>query len=61
MTDPVRTAHLISQGRALVRAIEALGTIEPTGPFEWVLVRLLQAAYKRHLCAIVAAALSWEA
>jgi hypothetical protein len=28
------TDHLISQGRALVRAIEALGTIEPTGPFE---------------------------
>jgi len=34
MTDPTLTDHLITQGRVLVRAIEALGTIEPTGPFE---------------------------
>jgi len=34
MSDREPTDHLIAQGRALVRAIEALGTIEPTGPFE---------------------------
>jgi len=34
MTHLAPTDHLISQGRALVRAIEALGTIEPTGPLE---------------------------
>jgi hypothetical protein len=30
--DPELTDRIIAQGRALVRAIEALGTIEPTGP-----------------------------
>ena len=34
MTHPALTDRLISQGRALVRTIEALGTIEPTGPSE---------------------------
>jgi hypothetical protein len=34
MTDPELTDRILRQGRALVRAIEALGTIEPTGPFE---------------------------
>jgi hypothetical protein len=53
MTNLTLTDHLISQGRALVRAIEALGTIEPTGPFERALARLLMAAYKRWLRAIV--------
>ena len=28
MTDPALTDHLIAQGRALVHAIEALGTAE---------------------------------
>jgi hypothetical protein len=37
---PDLTDLIITQGRALVRAIEALGTIEPTGPFERVLARL---------------------
>ena len=46
------TSRIIAQGRALVRAIEALGTIEPTGPFERALARLLIAAYKRRLRAI---------
>ncbi len=45
--------------RALVRAIETLGTIEPTGPIERVLARLLMAAYKRRLRAIVEAAPAW--
>jgi hypothetical protein len=45
--------------RALVRAVEALGTIEPTGPFERALARLPMAAYKRRLRAIVASAPAW--
>jgi hypothetical protein len=53
------TNRIITQGRALVRAIEALGTIQPTGPFERALARLLRAAYKRRLRAIVAAAPTW--
>jgi hypothetical protein len=48
------TDRILHQRRALVRAIEALGTIEPTGPFERASARLLIAAYKRRLRAIVA-------
>jgi hypothetical protein len=55
MANPDLTDCLISQGLALVRAIEALGTIEPSGPFERALARLLMAAYKRRLRAIAAA------
>jgi hypothetical protein len=47
------TDRIILQGRGLVRAIEALGTIQPSGPFERALVRLLTAAYKRRLRGIV--------
>ena len=46
MTDPTRTDRIIAQGKALVRAIEALFTIEPSGWFERWQVRLLVAAYK---------------
>jgi hypothetical protein len=41
MTDPTLTDRIITQGRALVRAIEALGTIEPTTPFERASVRCI--------------------
>jgi len=34
MTDPELTDRIIAQARALVRAIEALGTIEPSGWLE---------------------------
>jgi len=53
------TDHIISQGRALVHAIEAMGTIQPTGPFERALARLLMAAYKRCPRAIVKVAPTW--
>ena len=53
MSDPELTDPIILQGRALVRAIEALGTIQPSGPFERALARLLVAAYKRRLRGIV--------
>jgi len=55
MTDASATDRAISQGRALVRAIEALGEIEPSGWFERALVRLLLAGYRRRLCGIVEA------
>lgn len=51
--------RILEQGRALVRAIEALGTIDPTGPFERAIVKLLLVAYKRRLRGIVAVAPSW--
>jgi hypothetical protein len=53
MADPELTDRIMSQGRALVHAIEPLGTIEPTGPTERVLARLLLAGYKRRLRAII--------
>jgi hypothetical protein len=53
------TNRIITQARALVRAIEALGTIQPTGPFERALARLLMAAYKRRLRAIVKVVPTW--
>jgi hypothetical protein len=59
MTDPALTEHIIAQGKAIVRAIEALGTIEPSGPFERAIAGLLLAAYKRRLRAIVKVAPSW--
>jgi hypothetical protein len=59
MTDPALTDRIIAQGRALVRAIEPLRTIEPPGPSEGALARLLQSAYKPRLRAIVAAIPAW--
>jgi len=41
VTIPDPTDRIIAQGRALVRTIEALGTIEPTGPFERASVRCI--------------------
>jgi hypothetical protein len=34
MTDPELTDRIIAQGRALVRAIKAPGTIQPREPFD---------------------------
>jgi len=50
------TDHLTPQGRALVGAIEAPSTIEPSSPFERALARLLLATYKRRLRQMVRAA-----
>jgi hypothetical protein len=57
--DPTHTDRIIRQGKALVRAIEALSTIEPSGWFEGWQARMLQAAYKHRLRAIVAAVPHW--
>ena len=61
MTDPELpiTDHIAVQGRALLRAIEALGTIESSGWFEQAIVDLLLAEYKRRLRGIVKAAPMW--
>jgi hypothetical protein len=46
-TNP--TDQIIAQGRALVRAIEAMDVITPTGRFERWQTRLLQTAYRYRL------------
>jgi hypothetical protein len=55
------TEQILEQGKALVRAIEALESINPTGPIERVQVWFLLQAYRRRLRAIVAAAPAWMA
>ena len=59
MIIPDPTDRIILPGRALVRAIEALDTVEPSGRVERALARPPMAAYKRRLRAIVAAAPTW--
>ena len=61
MINPDLTDRIIAQGKALVRAIEALGTIEPSGWFERWQAKMLQRAYKERLRAIVAGAPEWAA
>ena len=46
-TRDAPTARVIVQGRALVRAIEALGTIDTTGSFERGIANLLVAGVGR--------------
>jgi hypothetical protein len=51
VTEPETIDRIISQGQALVRAIEALETIEPPGPIESAYARFLLEAYRRfHNC-----------
>ena len=56
-----RTERILEQGQALVRAIEALETIEPNGPIERVQAWFLLQAYRRRLRAIVGVAPAWLA
>ena len=58
MNEPDLTGRIIAQGKALVRAIEALGTIGSSGPIVRAIAGLLLAAYKRRLRGIVEVALS---
>jgi hypothetical protein len=53
------TERVLEQGKALVRGIEALDTIKPSGPVERVIVWLLLQAYRPRLRAIVASAPTW--
>ena len=62
MRSPAQAAasdYIIRQGKALVRAIEGLTEIEPTGPIERFVVGLLLTSYKGRLRAIVEAAPAW--
>lgn len=59
MVDTDLVDRVIRQGRALVRAIEGLSEIEPSGWFERALVRLLLAGYRRRLRGIVDAVPEW--
>ncbi len=59
MTDSNVTEHILEQGKVLVRAIEALGVIEPSGWFERALAGILMAVYKRRLQGIIATAPAW--
>ncbi len=45
MADPAHADRILAQGKALVQAIEALGTIKPSGPFKQALARLLLVAW----------------
>jgi len=47
------TELTLEQGKALVRAIEALKTIEAVGPVEQAMVWLLVHAYRRQFRAVV--------
>jgi hypothetical protein len=49
-SDLTLTGRIIEQGKAFVRAIEALGIIESSGPFEQAMARWLPVVYKRRLC-----------
>jgi len=59
MTDLELTDRILRQGKALVRAVEALGTIEPGSPVERAAARLLLFVYKRRLRGVVEVAPSW--
>ena len=59
MTDP--TDQIIAQGRALVRAIEAMDIITPTSRFERWQTRLLRAAHRYRLRGLIQAAPAWVA
>ena len=52
-----RTTKVITQGQALVRAIEAMGTIEPSGLFERAIAG--SAGHKRRLRAIIGSVPAW--
>ena len=55
------TERVLEQGKALVRAIESLETIDSSGPFETAITWFLLKAYRRRLRAIVGAAPAWVA
>jgi hypothetical protein len=61
MINSELTDRTITQGRMLVAAIETLGTIEWSNPFEQAVAGLFQAAYERRLTEMIEAAPSWVA
>lgn len=61
MTRVQLTDSTIAQARELVRAIQALDSVECLDPFERAVAELFQAAYKRRLMEMVEAVPSWMA
>jgi hypothetical protein len=53
------TECVLEQGKALVRAIEALETVEAAGPVERVQAWFLLEAYRRRLWGLVEVAPPW--
>jgi hypothetical protein len=53
------TDQIIAQGRALIRAIEALDVIEPRSHWEGRIAELLQAAFECRLDEILETAPAW--
>ena len=56
---PADAEHVITQGRALVHAIEALETIEESDDSEHASARLLVKGHKRGLREIIGTAPTW--
>jgi hypothetical protein len=54
-----KTERILEQGKALVRVVEALETIEPIGSIDRTMVVLLLQTYRHRLRAIVSSAPSW--
>jgi hypothetical protein len=61
MNESEPTERILEQGQALVLAIEALETIEPTGPIERVQVWFLLQAYRRRLRRLIELVPDWLA
>jgi hypothetical protein len=53
------TAQIISEGQALVRALEAIEIIVPSGLFERQLAKLLTGVYRHRLESLIATAPAW--
>jgi hypothetical protein len=58
-TDAEHVNRIIRQGRALVKAIEGLSEVDPTGPIERLMIRMLLDSYKQRLEALIAALPAW--
>ncbi|MFW6126337.1 MAG: hypothetical protein ACOC58_04450 [Chloroflexota bacterium] len=59
MAEGETTERILRQGKALVRAIEALETIQKSGPLERALVWFVLEANRHRLREIIKAAPSW--
>ena len=51
--------RIIRQGRALVKAIEGLSEVDPGGPIERLMIRMLLDSYKQRLRALIGALPAW--
>jgi hypothetical protein len=51
--------RIIRQGRALVKAIEGLSEVDPGGPIERLMIRMLLDSYKQRLDALITALPAW--